>query len=203
MAIETTITETTGTETNGTDATTAPTVTASRLSNPVKLVPELGAAAGALYKAISNGSVPQGTIDLIQLRAGQIVGNTYLTALHTESLRAAGESQERIDAVASWQDAPYFTEAEAVALALVGRAAAHHPRRARPRRALRPRGRALRREGPGHPRSRDRPGQLLHPARPDRQAPARRQGLGAVDLSSTRGRPGSLPGRLSPLVVAC
>lgn len=45
MAIETTITETTITETNGTEATTAPTVTASRLSNPVKLVPELGAAA--------------------------------------------------------------------------------------------------------------------------------------------------------------
>ncbi|TQF01606.1 carboxymuconolactone decarboxylase family protein [Kitasatospora acidiphila] len=119
MAIETTTTETTTTETAAAEATTARTVTASRLSNPVKLVPEMGAAAGALYKAVGNGSVPQGTIDLIQLRAGQIVGNTYLTALHTKSLRAAGEPEERIDAVASWQDAPYFTEAEAVALALV------------------------------------------------------------------------------------
>ncbi|MCC9309842.1 carboxymuconolactone decarboxylase family protein [Kitasatospora sp. RB6PN24] len=94
-------------------------LTASRLPNPARLVPELGVAGGALSKAVGNGSVPQSTVDLIQLRAGQIVGNTYLTALHTKSLRAAGESQERIDAVASWQDAPCFTEGEAVALALV------------------------------------------------------------------------------------
>ncbi|AUY50377.1 carboxymuconolactone decarboxylase family protein [Streptomyces sp. CB01881] len=91
----------------------------SRMSNPAKLVPELGAVAGALFKATGNGSVPRATIDLVQLRAGQIVGNTYLTVMHTQSLRAAGESEQRITAVASWQDAPCFTGAEAVALALV------------------------------------------------------------------------------------
>ncbi|MFF9849510.1 carboxymuconolactone decarboxylase family protein [Streptomyces litmocidini] len=92
---------------------------ASRLSNPVRLVPELGAVAGALYKATGNGAVPKTTIDLVQLRAGQIVGNTYLTVMHTESLRKDGVPEERITAVASWQDAPYFSEEEAVALALV------------------------------------------------------------------------------------
>ncbi|MGW6709734.1 carboxymuconolactone decarboxylase family protein [Streptomyces sp. NPDC054956] len=98
---------------------TPETTTGSRLSNPVRLVPELGAVAGALFKATGNGSVPQTTINLVQLRAGQIVTNTYLTSLHTESLRKDGESEERITAVASWQDAPCFTEAERVALALV------------------------------------------------------------------------------------
>ncbi|MGW7007767.1 carboxymuconolactone decarboxylase family protein [Streptomyces sp. NPDC054933] len=93
--------------------------TGSRMSNPVKLVPELGAVAGALFKAVGNGSVPQTTIDLVQLRAGQIVGNTYLTVMHANGLRKAGESEQRITAVASWKDAPYFTEAESVALALV------------------------------------------------------------------------------------
>jgi AhpD family alkylhydroperoxidase len=93
--------------------------TGSRLPNPVKLVPELGAVAGALFKAVGNGSVPQSTIGLVQLRAGQIVGNTYLTVMHADSLRKAGESEQRITAVASWKDAPYFTEAESVALALV------------------------------------------------------------------------------------
>ena len=34
-------------------------------------------------------------------------------------LREAGETEERITAVASWQDAPYFTDAERVALELV------------------------------------------------------------------------------------
>jgi AhpD family alkylhydroperoxidase len=91
----------------------------SRLPNPVKLVPEIGAATGALFKVTGNGTVPQTTISLVQLRAGQIVGNTYLTVLHTDSLRKAGESDERITGVATWQDAPYFTQAERVALALV------------------------------------------------------------------------------------
>ena len=91
----------------------------SRLPNPAVLVPELGQIAGALAKATGNGSVPQTTISLVQLRAGQIVGNTYLTVMHTGDLRKAGESEERITAVASWRDAPCFTGAERTALALV------------------------------------------------------------------------------------
>jgi len=91
----------------------------SRLPNPLKLVPELAEVGRVLFKATGNGSVPQTTISLLQLRAGQIVGNTYLTVLHTGNLRKAGESEERITAVASWQDAPYFSDAERAALALV------------------------------------------------------------------------------------
>jgi alkylhydroperoxidase family enzyme len=91
----------------------------SRLPNPATLIPELGQIGGALFKATGNGSIPQTTISLVQLRAGQIVGNTYLTVRHTGNLREAAETEERITAVASWQDAPCFTDAERVALALV------------------------------------------------------------------------------------
>jgi alkylhydroperoxidase family enzyme len=91
----------------------------SRLPNPARLVPELGAVAGALYKAVGNGSVAKTTIGLMQLRAGQIVGNTYLTVMHTDGLRGDGVTEERITAVASWRDAPFFSAAEAVALELV------------------------------------------------------------------------------------
>ncbi|MFQ6398067.1 carboxymuconolactone decarboxylase family protein [Nocardia sp. KC 131] len=91
----------------------------SRLPNPVEQVPELRELTGALFKVTSNGSVPRATIALMQLRAGQIVGNTYLTVLHTGTLRRAGETEERITAVASWRDAPYFTEPERAALGLV------------------------------------------------------------------------------------
>ncbi|WP_207756400.1 carboxymuconolactone decarboxylase family protein [Nonomuraea cypriaca] len=56
---------------------------------------------------------------LVQLRAGQIVGSTYHTVRQTGLLRKAGETEERITAVASWQDAPYLTDAERVALELV------------------------------------------------------------------------------------
>lgn len=53
------------------------------------------------------------------MRAGQIVGNTYLTVLHTTNLRRAGDTEERITGVATWRDAPYYTPAERAALALV------------------------------------------------------------------------------------
>ncbi|MFC9970501.1 carboxymuconolactone decarboxylase family protein [Spirillospora sp. NPDC127200] len=91
----------------------------SRLPNPQQLVPELGEVGAALFKAVGNGSVPQATVSLVQLRVGQIVGSAYLTVLHTGNLRKAGQSEERIAAVASWRDAPYFTDAERAALALV------------------------------------------------------------------------------------
>ncbi|MER6449408.1 carboxymuconolactone decarboxylase family protein [Streptomyces venezuelae] len=91
----------------------------SRMPNPAALVPELNDISAALFRATGNRSVPRTTTSLVHLRAGQIVGNTYLTVLNTGFLRKAGESEERITAVSSWQDAPCFTGAERAALALV------------------------------------------------------------------------------------
>ncbi|WP_369194326.1 carboxymuconolactone decarboxylase family protein [Streptomyces djakartensis] len=87
--------------------------------DPAELVPELADVSAALFRVTGNGSVPRSTIGLVQLRAGQIVGSTYLTVLHTGFLRKAGEREERITSVASWRDSPYFTGAERAALALV------------------------------------------------------------------------------------
>lgn len=91
----------------------------SRMSNPLELVPELRDVSVALFKATGNGSVPVTTIGLISLRACQVAGNTYTLVRAARDLRKLGESEDRIDAVASWWDAPYFTDAERVALALV------------------------------------------------------------------------------------
>ncbi|MER5933611.1 carboxymuconolactone decarboxylase family protein [Streptomyces sp. NPDC002054] len=92
---------------------------APRMQDPTELLPGMAEVSASLFRAVGNRSVPRTTISLVHLRAGQIVGSTYLTVLHSSSLRKAGESEERITAVASWQDAPYFTEAERAALALV------------------------------------------------------------------------------------
>ncbi|WP_406863221.1 carboxymuconolactone decarboxylase family protein [Streptomyces sp. HUAS MG47] len=97
--------------------TTTPSI--SRMSDPGRYIPELKDVSAALFRATGNQSVPRTTINLIHLRAGQIVHNTYLTMLNTAFLRKAGESEARITAVASWQDAPYYTDAERAALALV------------------------------------------------------------------------------------
>jgi alkylhydroperoxidase family enzyme len=91
-----------------------------RLPNLGDFIPEVTEISAALFKATGNRSVPQTTISLVHLRAGQIVYSTYQTIRHTDALRKAGESEERITAVATWRDAPsYFTDAERVALELV------------------------------------------------------------------------------------
>src|SRR5262245_58837571 len=91
----------------------------SRLPDPSSFVPDVGKVAAAMIKAVSNGTIPATTIGRVHLRAGQIVGNTYHTIRQTGDLRRALEPEERITAVASWRDAPYFTEAERIALELV------------------------------------------------------------------------------------
>ncbi|WP_327285965.1 MULTISPECIES: carboxymuconolactone decarboxylase family protein [unclassified Streptomyces] len=57
--------------------------------------------AGLLSRATGNRPVPRTTIDLVQLRAAQIVGNTDLTVMHSTLLRKAGASEERMTAAAS------------------------------------------------------------------------------------------------------
>ncbi|SDK35563.1 carboxymuconolactone decarboxylase family protein [Nonomuraea jiangxiensis] len=91
----------------------------SRLPDPIQLFPDFATVSGGMNKAVHNGLIPRTTIHLVQLRAGQIVGSTYHTVRQTDELRKAGETEERITAVASWRDAPYFTGAERAALELV------------------------------------------------------------------------------------
>jgi alkylhydroperoxidase family enzyme len=91
----------------------------SRMPNPMPFVPELAVVAEGLHKVIKNGAIPDVTVHLLQLRAGQLLGSTYFTIRETANLRRVGESEERITAVATWQDATYFTDAERVALELV------------------------------------------------------------------------------------
>lgn len=91
----------------------------SRLPDPRQFFPELGEMVAIMVKATQNGTVPPATMGLVSLRGSQLVGSTYHTIGQTELVRRAGETQERITAVASWHDAPYFTEAERIALELV------------------------------------------------------------------------------------
>jgi alkylhydroperoxidase family enzyme len=100
-------------------STTTTTDLRSRMPNPLPFVPEMAEVAEGLHKVLRNGAIPPTTISLLQLRAGQILGSTYFTIRETGNLRGIGESEERIAAVATWQDAPCFTDAERVAMELV------------------------------------------------------------------------------------
>lgn len=90
----------------------------ARMNNIVSVVPDVMAALQALAKTAHQGGVPSKTIGLIELRASQINGCSVCVDMHSRQLKRAGESDERLFAVAAWRDAPYFTEAERAALAL-------------------------------------------------------------------------------------
>ena len=62
--------------------------------------------------------MPTRTRKLVHLRASQINGCSVCVDMHARELKKAGETDERIFAVAAWREAPYFTDAERAALAL-------------------------------------------------------------------------------------
>ena len=90
----------------------------ARMSNPAMIVPEAMQALLALGKATEKGGVPSRTRDLVTLRASQINSCSVCVDMHSRDLRKAGETDERLYAVAAWRDAPYFTDAERAAMAL-------------------------------------------------------------------------------------
>jgi AhpD family alkylhydroperoxidase len=89
-----------------------------RMTHPAFVVPEAMDALQALAKAAYKAGVPKQTHDLVHLRASQINGCSVCVDMHARDLRTAGESDERIFAVAAWRETPYYTDAERAALAL-------------------------------------------------------------------------------------
>jgi AhpD family alkylhydroperoxidase len=73
----------------------------------------------ALGKLAEQGAVPSRTLGLVHLRAIQINGCSVCVDMHAHLSKKAGETDERLFAVAAWRDAPYFTGAERAALALI------------------------------------------------------------------------------------
>ena len=90
----------------------------ARMENPAITVPGAMEALQALSKAVNRTGVPATTLELVNLRASQINGCSVCLQMHARDLRKAGESDEKIDTVAGWRDAPHFDDAERAALAL-------------------------------------------------------------------------------------
>jgi AhpD family alkylhydroperoxidase len=56
--------------------------------------------------------------ELIRVRASMLNGCAYCIDMHTKDARAKGETEQRLYAVATWHEAPFFSPAERAALAL-------------------------------------------------------------------------------------
>jgi AhpD family alkylhydroperoxidase len=90
----------------------------SRMTHPVYVVPAALQALLAYSAAADDLGLTRELRELVNLRASQINGCSVCVQMHAAGLRKEGCSDERIDTVAAWRDAPYFTDAERVALEL-------------------------------------------------------------------------------------
>ena len=89
----------------------------ARMNHPVMVVPEAMKALQALGDLTKDG-LPEKLLELVHLRASQINGCSACVDMHPKLAKKAGETDERLFAVAAWREAPYFTESERAALAL-------------------------------------------------------------------------------------
>jgi AhpD family alkylhydroperoxidase len=90
----------------------------ARMKNPAMILPGALEAVLALKAASEKGGVPPATLELVHLRASQINGCSFCVDMGARAAKKAGETDERLFAVAAWREAPYFTDAERAALAL-------------------------------------------------------------------------------------
>ena len=91
----------------------------SRMKNPAMTMPGAMEALMALSKSIDRGGVSRVTLELVNLRASQINGCAVCLDMHSRALKKMGEKDSRIFALAAWREAPYYSDAERAALALV------------------------------------------------------------------------------------
>ncbi|HEY7146989.1 MAG TPA: carboxymuconolactone decarboxylase family protein [Streptosporangiaceae bacterium] len=90
----------------------------ARMPNPATFLPEAMTGVKHINKAIYSGGVPQATLELVHLRISQINGCSACVHGGAASAAKAGESAERLHAVAAWYESPLFDDAERAALAL-------------------------------------------------------------------------------------
>jgi AhpD family alkylhydroperoxidase len=88
------------------------------MKQPAVIYPETMQAMLALAASTKSSGLPERLLELIHLRASQINGCAFCADMHAKALKRSGEPDERLHTVATWHDAPFFTDAERAALAL-------------------------------------------------------------------------------------
>ncbi len=94
-------------------------------STPTPLRIDINAVAPALYRAqvhmdtaVRRSGLDPVLYELIKIRASQLNGCGYCLDMHTQDARAAGETEQRLNLLVAWRDAPFYSDREQAALAL-------------------------------------------------------------------------------------
>jgi AhpD family alkylhydroperoxidase len=82
------------------------------------LAPGFSKAMNRLEYESRQGGLEASLRDLVKLHASTINGCAYCVDMHAKDARAAGETQQRLDALAVWRETDWFTPREQAALAL-------------------------------------------------------------------------------------
>lgn len=90
----------------------------TRMKHPAFVLDGALAALQGIHKTYAKAGVSSETLEMTNLRASQINGCAVCVEMHSQALKKADLADEKIWAVATWREAPYFTEAERAALQL-------------------------------------------------------------------------------------
>ena len=90
----------------------------SRLKNSAMLLPDAMQALLSMITAVEKSGLSATIRGLVHLRVSQVNGCSVCVDLGWRQLKKTGETDERLFAISAWRDAPYFTDAERVAMAL-------------------------------------------------------------------------------------
>jgi AhpD family alkylhydroperoxidase len=88
------------------------------MKSPAWTLPGLRDAMLKIGKTAESADLPRATLELVNIRVGQINGCSVCVDMHSRALRKLGENDARLFALAAWREAPYYTDAERAALAL-------------------------------------------------------------------------------------
>ena len=82
-----------------------------------RVSPEAVRVQRALEGYVQTSGLEPSLIHLVYLRASQINGCAFCVDKHSKDARRAGETEERLYAVAVWRETPFFSQRERAALA--------------------------------------------------------------------------------------
>ncbi|QVQ52187.1 carboxymuconolactone decarboxylase family protein [Spiractinospora alimapuensis] len=90
----------------------------ARMTHPLTVLPEAMTAIQQANKAVSGAGVAPDLLELIHIRASQVNGCGACVEYGVTVAQKRGETTQRLLALASWRETPFFTERERAALAL-------------------------------------------------------------------------------------
>src|ERR1044072_6558101 len=70
-----------------------------------------------LHKPLSQSGLEKGLLDLVYFRVSQMNGCAFCLDMHSEDLRAEGETEQRLYVLEAWRESPFYSDRERATLA--------------------------------------------------------------------------------------